>query len=171
MIIAYLCLFICNAYLLMPRKRFYVAYEVYSKYLLVLFRSQVMQIVYEPRKQTICVTAQLITALVFATRIVQSPFLLNLKNQALIIFGDYTARIMSDKVVVPNCCFSHAGAHILFFFVSMSFFLFQCILLGLAYEQKLYIDCVQTFIWISLLELIWKLKCFYIHFTIMSHRN
>ena len=55
------------------------------------------------------VTAKMISAFVFATRIVQFLFFLNRKVQAL--FCACTARFVSDLVGNSNCWFSHAMNH------------------------------------------------------------
>ena len=53
------------------------------------------------------VTAQLNSAIVFATQIVEPLFFLNPKFQA----SSLTSWIVSDFVGTPNCWFSHAKAH------------------------------------------------------------
>ena len=58
------------------------------------------------------VTAKLISAFVFATRIVQSLFFLNTKFQALAIFCGCTAWFVSDLVGNPEDRFSHVVAHL-----------------------------------------------------------
>ena len=55
------------------------------------------------------VTAQLISAFVFPTRIVQFLFFLNLKFQA--IFYSCTDRFVPDLVGTPKDRFSHVAAH------------------------------------------------------------
>ena len=76
------------------------------------------------RKPTICrcknkgtqisceVTVKLISAFVFATKIVQSLFFLNLKFQALAIFCGCTALFELDLVGIPKDMFSHDFAQI-----------------------------------------------------------
>ena len=56
------------------------------------------------------VTAKLISAFVFATRIVQSLYYLNPKFQASDIFYSCTARFVSDLVIIPEDWFSHNEA-------------------------------------------------------------
>ena len=58
------------------------------------------------------VTAKLISAFVFATRIVQSLFFLSPKFQRLAIFCGCTARFVSDLVGNPEDRFSHNEAQI-----------------------------------------------------------
>ena len=58
------------------------------------------------------VTAKLISAFVFATRIVQSLYLLNPKFQASSILSDCNARFVSDLVGNPEDRFSHNEAHL-----------------------------------------------------------
>ena len=53
---------------------------------------------------------QLISAFVFATRIVQSLYFLNFKS--LTIISGCTARFVSDMVRIPEDRFSHNEAHI-----------------------------------------------------------
>ena len=57
------------------------------------------------------VTAKLISASVFATRIVQSLYFLNPNFKPLAIFCDCTARFVSDQVRNPEDRFSHSEAH------------------------------------------------------------
>ena len=58
------------------------------------------------RSDSCAVTAQLISAFVFATRIVQFLFYQYPKFKLLALFGDCTAWFVN-----PNCCFSHEQAH------------------------------------------------------------
>ena len=59
------------------------------------------------------VTAKLISAFVFATRIVQPLFCLNPKFQASSFFCDCTDRFVSDKVGNPENRFSRVAAHLI----------------------------------------------------------
>ena len=56
-------------------------------------------------------TAQLISAFVLATGIVQSLFFLNLKFQTSSLLLRLHRLVLSDLVGIPNCWFSHAAAH------------------------------------------------------------
>ena len=60
---------------------------------------------------SLTVTAKLIRAFVFATRIVQFLYFLNPKFKPLTIYCDCTARFMSNMVRTTNCWFSHTQAH------------------------------------------------------------
>ena len=63
----------------------------------------------KPKAQISCaVTAQLISAFVFATRIIQCLFYLISEVQA----SDCTDRFVPDLVGSPDCLFSHAKAHL-----------------------------------------------------------
>ena len=61
----------------------------------------------------LAVTAKLISAFVFATRIVQSLFFLDPNFKPLAIFRGCTARFVSDLVGNPEDRFSHNEAHII----------------------------------------------------------
>ena len=64
------------------------------------------------RRISFAVNVKLISAFVFATRIVQSLF--SSRNSKLLpCFYDYTGLFVSDLVGNPKCWFSHAAAHIL----------------------------------------------------------
>ena len=63
------------------------------------------------------VTAQLISAFVFATQIVQSLFFLNPKFKPLAIFCSCTVRFVSDLVGNPEYRFSHNEAQIMYAFM------------------------------------------------------
>ena len=63
------------------------------------------------RKQRRRSTAKLISAFVFAIRIVQSLYYLNKKIKPLSIFFGCTARFVSDLVGNPEYRFSHNEAH------------------------------------------------------------
>ena len=58
------------------------------------------------------VTAKLISAFVFATRMVQFFYFLNANSQPLTIFCDY-CQVCVGPVQNPNCSFSHAQAQLL----------------------------------------------------------
>ena len=64
--------------------------------------------------QIICVvTAQLISIFIFATQIGQSLFFLNPKFQASILLLLLYRPVFLGPARNPNCCFSHALAHII----------------------------------------------------------
>ena len=63
------------------------------------------------------VTAKLISAFVFATRIVQSLYFLNPNFKLLTISCGCTARFVSDLVENPEDWFSHNEAHFAYYIV------------------------------------------------------
>ena len=73
-------------------------------------------------KDTDQVTAKLISAFVFATRIVQFPFYLNPKFQASSSFLCFYRPICVGPVRKPHCWFSHEAAHFLHCFTAMGSF-------------------------------------------------
>ena len=58
------------------------------------------------------VTAKLISAFVFATRIVQSLFFLNPKFQASNLFPRLHSSVCVEPTRKPHCWFSHKAAHL-----------------------------------------------------------
>ena len=80
------------------RKAFFVLFFAYAK-----TKTQI----------SFAVTAKLISAFFFATRIIRSLFFLNPKFQASSIFCGCTARFVSDLVGNPEDRFSHNEAHLM----------------------------------------------------------
>ena len=81
------------------------------------------------------VTVKLISAFVFASRIVQFPFYLNPKFQASSSFLCLYRTVCVGPAREPHCWFSHEAAHIFFFSSQLLFHGVACLSL---YEYGLF---------------------------------